>query len=819
MLPLLRSLGLTVAAVGVCCGGAAAQDQGAGPGRRRPYSWIGGPEASRILMLAEYPTVHGDLGLDADSTARVQKVIDSCREQMMAEMEMAGFSARRGSATPAEVREMSERRREINKKLNEKFVPQLKETLTASQFARLQQIVWQAAGIQSLAEPEIVMTLELTNEQQEKIAAINQEYATKDFEILRASARAVRRGEAPSDGQTTPTKSQELKREYGAKATEVLSSEQKEKYAELKGKPFDLARLRRTRSEGGDREAAPEEEQTEKRLLTGTVVGPDGAPVGDALVRALYLGSGDGAADPIKLTTNAAGEFRLERKPILLWFYATSPDSALAGQARAEGNDDSVTVKLVPAGTIVGRLIENDAPVPGQQVVCNLLVPLVSLPPDRPNGIPPNGTRGRAFKAATSITETDGRFACSGLLVGERYEVYVEAGENRASVGPGGTTVRRHPTLSMLVLPAPRKVDLGYLQFPAPWRVMLTPNGTQQEIEAGELATRRFYVLSELQTRISTAEADAKREHRRVMLVVGDATSQSSQTVVAFLEGLDLAYGAGWPGMRFVARALRENLAEGEEITDEEISANFAKPLAGFQRLCVNVKDPGATDYLMTKYKIDVAKLALPVLVILGEDGSPAELQSFALAGELPKLDHSVLRGFLKHHAPPPQDAAELLKAAARRARDENKRILLIQTGPGSYPCHLLARFIDQHRELLDRDYEFVNLDSYRSPSGDEVMKQFREKVTGPLATGPRPGVGGRNALTSSTKAPGAVPWMAVLNTDGVKLADSDSPDGNVGFPSEPEGIDYFIDKMLKPTAQRLTAAQLEELRHALRGK
>jgi hypothetical protein len=51
---------------------------------------------------------------------------------------------------------------------------------------------------------------------------------------------------------------------------------------------------------------------------------------------------------------------------------------------------------------------------------------------------------------------------------------------------------------------------------------------------------------------------------------------------------------------------------------------------------------------------------------------------------------------------------------------------------------------------------------------------------------------------------------------DGVALADSDSPTGNVGFPSEPEAIDYFIDQMLKPTSQRLTAGQLDELRRAL---
>ncbi len=102
-----------------------------------------------------------------------------------------------------------------------------------------------------------------------------------------------------------------------------------------------------------------------------------------------------------------------------------------------------------------------------------------------------------------------------------------------------------------------------------------------------------------------------------------------------------------------------------------------------------------------------------------------------------------------------------------------------------------MTRFIDQHRELLLRDYVHVNLDTSRMANGDAVIKDFRKTGTG-------------------------VPWIAILDTNGNKLADSNGPMGNIGFPSEPEAIDYFIDQVLKPTVQRLTTDELEELRKAL---
>jgi ubiquitin len=125
-------------------------------------------------------------------------------------------------------------------------MPQLKEALTAPQLERVQQIALQAARSHALTRPDVAKTLDLTKEQQEKIAGINQEFTQKQAQ---AGLRGGRRGGGqgadgpPPDFQAMMAKMEELTKERDSKATEVLSKEQQEKYEKLKGKPFDVAQL------------------------------------------------------------------------------------------------------------------------------------------------------------------------------------------------------------------------------------------------------------------------------------------------------------------------------------------------------------------------------------------------------------------------------------------------------------------------------------------------------------------------------------------------------------------------------------------------
>jgi hypothetical protein len=211
-----------------------------------------GPGGGGAVFLAANPAVQKEIELKEDDTPKIQKIADSFREELLEEMEKAGlgFSAfgQLGDLTPEErearMREMNEKRTALMTKLNDKFIPQLKETLSGTQFERVQQINWQAAGSQALTGPELVKTLELTKEQQEKIGAINREFGARQRELFGFGGGGGAGGAGgPPDFQAMRSKMETLTKERNEKANEVLSQDQQEKYAALTGKPFDVALL------------------------------------------------------------------------------------------------------------------------------------------------------------------------------------------------------------------------------------------------------------------------------------------------------------------------------------------------------------------------------------------------------------------------------------------------------------------------------------------------------------------------------------------------------------------------------------------------
>jgi hypothetical protein len=222
---------------------------------------MGGPGLGGIIGLAGNPAVQKEIGLEGEAVDKVQKIAMSFREEMMSAMQEAGLGGPGGGGPggggrgqfqdlkpeerQAKMREMGEKRNEIMKKLNEKFMPQLKESLSGPQVERLQQINLQVAGSQALAGPGLVKSLELTSEQQEKITGINHDFQKKQQELAGGFGRGGGGG-APPDFEAMRERMQKVQalvKERDAKAVEVLSSEQQEKYAKMKGKPFDVAQL------------------------------------------------------------------------------------------------------------------------------------------------------------------------------------------------------------------------------------------------------------------------------------------------------------------------------------------------------------------------------------------------------------------------------------------------------------------------------------------------------------------------------------------------------------------------------------------------
>lgn len=150
-------------------------------------------------------------------------------------------------------------------------------------------------------------------------------------------------------------------------------------------------------------------------------------------------------------------------------------------------------------------------------------------------------------------------------------------------------------------------------------------------------------------------------------------------------------------------------------------------------------------------------------------------------------LSKDLLLAELEKHKTTPLDAHDLLRQALAKARQENKRVLLQETATWCGPCQMLSQWLVRNRQW-EGDYVWVKMD-HRWTGTEEIMRELRGD------------------------AAGGIPWIAILDAEGNKLATSNEPDSgaNVGFPEDEAGQRHFR-RMLETTCQRMTPAEITEL-------
>lgn len=161
-----------------------------------------------------------------------------------------------------------------------------------------------------------------------------------------------------------------------------------------------------------------------------------------------------------------------------------------------------------------------------------------------------------------------------------------------------------------------------------------------------------------------------------------------------------------------------------------------------------------------------------------------ATAESLIVDGE---LSGEKLFEWLRKYRPEPQDARKLLDEALAAAKSENKRVLVQETATWCGPCHRLAGFLNANR-VWEKDYIWIRMD-HRYNGARELMAEIRDG------------------------APGGIPWFAILDADGTKLATSNDlkSNQNIGFPSEVADLAHF-EHMVKSTRQRLTDDEITDL-------
>lgn len=194
------------------------------PGGGFGGGFAGGGLASQI---ARSKPLQEELKIDADQLEKLTAALTKAREESR---ELGAKLFQPGTS--------SEERTEIMKKMGELNTKAAEGVLKPEQMKRLHQLENQQLGLSIFTREETAKKLNLTDEQKEKIKAINKELDGDRREIFGSAGRGGG-GFGRLDPEVTK-KLEALQKEAMANAVKVLNDEQQSAYKELTGEHFDL---------------------------------------------------------------------------------------------------------------------------------------------------------------------------------------------------------------------------------------------------------------------------------------------------------------------------------------------------------------------------------------------------------------------------------------------------------------------------------------------------------------------------------------------------------------------------------------------------
>jgi Spy/CpxP family protein refolding chaperone len=207
-----RLVPLALALAVVAFAATAAQAQGGRPG-------FGGG----TLFLLTQKSVQEELKMSEDQVKKVTELEAKQREAFQGLRDLS--------------REERQKKFQEMAKENEKAIG---EILKEDQLKRVKQISLQQQGLRALGNPEVAGALKLSDEQKDKVKAIQDE-AGKEMRALFG---------AGLDRDEARKKMEEIRKATEEKLTGVLTDEQKTKWKELQGEPFK-GEIRRPQFGGG----------------------------------------------------------------------------------------------------------------------------------------------------------------------------------------------------------------------------------------------------------------------------------------------------------------------------------------------------------------------------------------------------------------------------------------------------------------------------------------------------------------------------------------------------------------------------------------
>lgn len=189
----------------------------------------------------------------------------------------------------------------------------------------------------------------------------------------------------------------------------------------------------------------------------------------------------------------------------------------------------------------------------------------------------------------------------------------------------------------------------------------------------------------------------------------------------------------------------------------------------------------------------DPIKHGVPVLVVLDSAGKQLTTQLSEPMEEGDHYNRDKVFAFLKEWSPKPQVADEVLAKALARAKSESKNVFVEFAAPWCSWCKRMDAYLvlDGVAQAFGKAFVPVKIDVDRMKGGVEVGEKYGKKED----TG--------------------LPYFAILDGSGKKLADSVAEKGNVGFPAESFEIVHFMN-LMKNHGRGLSPAELATLEKGL---